>query len=55
MKLDTKQKQKIANKLVHAFGGCECGPGAKTCLYNKLVDEGVEAAVAAVIKEIEKL
>ena len=55
MDLTTSQKKKLKTKLLHAFGVCNCKPSSKSCLYWELVDEGGEAAVEDIIKEISKL
>lgn len=55
MKLTKAQKTKLASKLRHITGECDCSPSSKTCLYWTLVDKGSEGIVKAIISEIEKL
>lgn len=55
MKLTKAQKTKLASKLRHITGECNCPSNSKTCLYWTLVDKGSEGIVKAIISEIEKL
>lgn len=54
MRLTDKQKEKLATKLHHLVGDCEC-PETSKCWYWQLVNQKETDVISAIIKEIEKL
>ena len=56
MKLTKTQEKKLAGKILHITGECQCSPSSTTCLYWKNVDKGGDDwQTKLIIREIKAL